>query len=96
MLDIIEKLPSPSLSAWRMVAAEVGEVVSNPTAKKTTSLSGIFPCHREGIRRGVDDAYVSTLGLFLQEGGMGTGDPHHVSEGCYNVSFSRLFLLQQA
>jgi len=55
----LEKLPSPSRLASRMANAVAGAVVSNPTAKKTTSRSVSFWARATGIERRIDNAHVA-------------------------------------
>ena len=58
-----------------------GAVVSKPTAKNTTSRSGVLPRDLDGIERRIDDAHVAAASLHRQQVGVAAGHAQHVAEG---------------
>jgi len=57
-----------------------GDVVSKPTARKTTFFSG-FSLPAEGFRGGVNDSNPSPFRFLSLKTGGGPWNPHHVSKG---------------
>ena len=71
---------TPSSRARSNVMAVDGAVVSKPTAKKTTSRSGLATARPQGVERRVHDAHVGATGFGLEQIPVAAGNTHHVPE----------------
>ena len=79
-LQNTEKLVTPSSRARSSVSAVDGAVVSNPTAKNTTSRSGSSIGDPQRVERRVDEADVGAARLGLEQVPVAAGHAHHVAE----------------
>ncbi len=74
------KLLTPSSRARHTAIAFAGAVVSNPTAKKTTCLSGVRIASSQRVERRVDHPHGAAARAHLLQVAVAAGHAQHVAE----------------